>query len=198
MSKGWYVKVDTQVVFNVDTNIGVLASTEEKAGLEAQRLVSEWLDRDDFKAKLEEVLPWDLDMGGLNWNRGSQSADIDFDTMQAMSVTPDPDFDPDGPDPRDLMDAAMCLLEAFWELPDDDKRRSDFLPNHGIAVVRDHVATAANLCHQTWMWLHERDDYDECFDWDFCPLFLDRCMDDQLVLRSGNLCELLRMWKEAQ
>ena len=194
MSKGWYVKVDTQIVFNVDTNIGVMASTEEKAGLEAQKLVCSWLDRDDFKAKLEEVLPWDLDMGGLNWNRGSHSADIDFDTMQAVSVTPDSDYDPDEPDAGDLMDAAMCLLEAFWNLPEDDKRRSDFLPNHGIGVVRDQMASAASLCHQTWMVVIDDDGFD-CFDWDFCPQFLDRCMDEQMVLKSNDLHELVRMWK---
>jgi len=35
MSKGWYVKVETQVVFTVDTNVGVVASTEEQAAYEA-------------------------------------------------------------------------------------------------------------------------------------------------------------------
>ena len=197
MSKGWYVKVDTQIVFNVDTNIGVVASTEEQAGLEAQNLVSEWLSRDNYRDVLEVTLPWELEMGGLNWNRGGRSGEIDFDTMWVSSVTPDPDFDPDEPDEPDaddLMEASMCLLEAFWNLPDDDIRRSDFLPNHGIAHVRSQVADAARLCHQTWMVVIDDDGFD-CFDWDFCPQFLDRCMDEQMALKSNDLHELVRMWK---
>ena len=95
MSKGWYVKVDTQVVFNVDTNIGVVAETEEKAGLEAQKIVSERLDRHGYKDVLEKGLPCDIEMGGAIWHRGAETADIDFDTMQVWSVTQDSDFDPD-------------------------------------------------------------------------------------------------------
>ena len=38
MSKGWYVKVDMQVVFNVDANVGVVASTEEQAERVAEEL----------------------------------------------------------------------------------------------------------------------------------------------------------------
>jgi len=94
MKKGWYVKVETNVVFTVDTNVGVIASTEEQATRAARELVDEWLDRDDWKAELEKKLPWDLSMGGLEWNRGSHSAEIDFDTMWARSATPDSDFDP--------------------------------------------------------------------------------------------------------
>ena len=65
MSKGWYVKVDTQVVFNVDTNIGVVAETEEKARLEAQKIVSERLDRHGYKDVLEKGLPCDIEMAVL-------------------------------------------------------------------------------------------------------------------------------------
>ena len=194
MSKGWYVKVETNVVFSVDTNICVVASDQVKAGIQAQELIERYLKGDDFKDELEKTLPWELDMGGLSWNRGSESGEIDFDSMRSVFVEPDPDYDPDEPDAGDLMDAAMCLLEAFWNLPEDDKRRSDFLPNHGIGVVRDQMASAASLCHQTWMLVSEEDGAD-CFDWDFCPQFLDRCMDEQMVLKSPDLYELVRMWK---
>ena len=94
MSKGWYVKVATQVVFDVDTNIGVVASSEEQAALEAQRILCEWLDKDDYAAELENCLPWELHMGDADWHRSSGAGAIDFDTMQALSVTPDSDFDP--------------------------------------------------------------------------------------------------------
>jgi len=98
MSKGWYVKVATQVVFDVDTNIGVVASSEEQAALEAQRILCEWLDKDDYAAELEHELPEDLEMGDTVWHRSVGSGDIDFDTMQALSVTPDSDFDPEEDD----------------------------------------------------------------------------------------------------
>ena len=94
MSKGWYVKVSTQVVFDVDTNIGVVASSEGQAALEAQRILCEWLDKDDYAAELDRMIPCDFRFGGMEWNR-SGHPDIDFDTMQCLFVEPDPDFDPD-------------------------------------------------------------------------------------------------------
>jgi len=39
MSKGWYVKVETNVVFTVDTNVGVVASCEREAANEAVSFV---------------------------------------------------------------------------------------------------------------------------------------------------------------
>jgi len=193
MSKGWYVKVEVPVQFHMDCNIGVVASHEYGAGEAAIEIV-----RSELKKTVDQLrdnFPWEFKTGALEWNRGCETLDPLYGEMSVSSCTPDADFDPDNPNPRDLMDAAMCLMEAFFDLPDSDARRSDFLPNHGIAVVRDQIATAASLCHQTWLWLHERDEYDDCFDWDFCPRFLDRCMDDQLVLKSGDLTELLMMWK---
>ena len=95
MSKGWYVKVDMQVVFNVDTNIGLLASTEEKAEREAEEILRDWLGRETY-SDLEKVLPWEIEMGGVIWHRGGESAGILMDTIQAVSATPDSDFDPYG------------------------------------------------------------------------------------------------------
>ena len=94
MSKGWYVKVATRVVFEVDTNIGVVASSEDQAGVEARRILREWLDKDDYAAELETCLPWDLHMGDADWHRSSGSGGIVQDSMQVLSVTPDSDFDP--------------------------------------------------------------------------------------------------------
>ena len=192
MSKGWYVKVDVPVMFHMDCNIGVVASDECGAGKAALEIVKKELQ---LKVdELREDFPWEFQTGALDWNRGCETLDPIYYEMQVASVTPDSDFDPDTPDEGDLMDAAMCLLEAFWNLPDSDPRRSDFLPNHGIAVVRDQMASAAGLCHQTWMLVNEEDGAD-CFDWDFCPQFLDRCMDEQMVVKSNDLYELQRMWK---
>jgi len=193
MSKGWYVKVDVPVMFHMDCNIGVVARDEVGAGKAALEIVKKELE---LKVdELREDFPWEFQTGALDWNRGCETLDPIYYEMQVASVTPDSDFDPDIPDAGDLMDAAMCLLEAFWELPDSDPRRSDFLPNNGIAVVRDQMASAASFCHQTWMLLSKDDGYDDCFDWDFCPQFLDRCMDEQLVVKSADISELLTMWR---
>lgn len=195
MSKGWYVKVDVPVQFMMDCNIGVVAESEGGAQQAAEEIVANELRK--AVDELQEGFPWDFTTGCLNWSRGGGTLAPVFELMRAGSATPDPDFDPDEPDAGDLMDAAMCLLEAFWNLPDDDIRRSDFLPNHGIAHVRSQVADAARLCHQTWMVVIDDDGFD-CFDWDFCPQFLDRCMDEQMAVKSNDLHELVRMWKEAR
>ena len=93
MSKGWYVKVATQIVMDIDTNIGVVASTEERAGIVAQEIVSNYLDKSDYVAELDRMISWDFRIGGMEWNR-SGHPDIDFDTMQCLFVEPDSDFDP--------------------------------------------------------------------------------------------------------
>jgi hypothetical protein len=198
MSKGWYVKVETNVVFTVDTNIGVVASTEEKAGLEAQRLVSEWLDRDDYKAELENALPWELDMGGLGWNRGSQSADIDFDTMQVLSVTPDSDFDPEDDDEdikiRNVMEAVQCLNEAFHDLPNDHPLQ-EFRETHGIAEVRDRLNLLAVYCDMVYRVMVDEQGYDSCFDWDFVPQFLENCVEDDFSVKAKDAHVLSMFWR---
>lgn len=191
MSKGWYVTVETNVLFRVDTKIGVVASTSDQAMDEASKIISDELKKNGL---CSADIPWEVEIGGLEWNR---SGDPYFDEgfVEAVWAQPDSDFDPDEADQRDLMEAAMCLLEAFWNLKEDDPRKSDVYPNHGIAVIRDRMSTAANLCHQTWSVMVQLDDYDDCFDWDFCPRFLDNCMDDQMVLKSGKVHELRNMWK---
>jgi len=196
MSKGWYVKVDVPVQFNMDCNIGVVASEEFGAIHEALKIVDAELRKtvDD----LRDTIPWDFKTGALEWERGCETLDPLWDQMQAVSVTPDSDFDPDeldDPNVDDLMDAAMCLLEAFWNLPDDDHRKSDVLPNYGIAVVRSRMGSAAKLCDQVWT-LVEDEDRGDCFDWDFCPLFLDRCMDEHMLLKSDDAYELKKIFEE--
>lgn len=193
MSKGWYVKVDVPVQFNMDCNVGVVATDSTSAGVEAIKIVHSELKK-TFD-ELRDAVPWSFQTGALNWERGCETLDPVWSELQAVSVAPDSDFDPEDTSVPDLMDAAMCLLEAFWNLKDDDLRKSDFLPNHGIAVVRDRMSVAANLCHQTWSIMVKLDEYDDCFDWDFCPRFLDNCMDDQMVLKSGKVHELRNMWK---
>jgi len=200
MSKGWYVKVETNVIFTVDTNVGVVASCEREAAHEAVSFVDSNLDchSEHFKDVLEKALPWELNMGGMEWNRGSMSGDIDFDTMQAVSVTPDPDFDPEDDDEdikiRNVMEAVQCLNEAFHSLPDDHPLHL-FRQQHGIAEVRDQLNSLAVYCDQTYRIMHEEQGYDMCFDWDFVPQFLENCVEDDFSVKSENPRVLAMYWR---
>lgn len=201
MSKGWYVKVSTQVVFNVDTNIGVVASSEGQAGLEAQRILCEWLDKDDWGSELEYELPQELEMGDTVWHRSGGSGAIDFDSMQVLSVTPDSDFDPDQEDDEDeaitvrcLMEAAQCLNEAFHNLPGDHPLQK-FREQYGIAEVREHLNLCAIYCDKTHRLMTQEQGYDMCFDFEFVPQFLERCVGDDFAPKSTNPHILSMYWR---
>ncbi len=202
MSKGWYVKVETNVVFTVDTNVGVVASTEEQAANEAVSFVESNLDchGEHFKEVLERVLPSELNMGGMEWNRGSMSGEVDFDTMQAVIIEPDPDFDEDqGPsaDVRSLMEAAQCLNEAYHNLPEDHPLKN-WQVIYGIAEVRDQLSKIAVYCDMTHRVMHEDQNYGEyyfqSFDLDFVPQFLQNCVDNEFEVKSENPHILSMYW----
>ena len=203
MSKGWTVKVDTQVVFNVDTNVGVLAETEEQAGRVAKEIVYSSLDYDDFYSELEIALPWDLNMGGFDWSRGSRSGDIYFDSIHAVSVEPDTDFDPDDDDDdevkedaavvRDLMEAAQCLNEAYYSTPEDHPLR-EWQERYGIAEVRDQLNLCAIYCDQLHRLMMDEQGYDSCFDFDFVPQFLENCVDHETFKPKSEDMRVLSMY----
>ena len=197
MSKGWYVKVATQVVFEVDTNVGVVASCEREAGHKAQEILCDWLEKDDFKSELEIALPWELNMGGNDWNRSSGSGGIDFDTMQVLSVTPDSDFDPEDDDEdikiRNVMEAVQCLNEAFHDLPNDHPLQ-EFRETHGIAEVRDRLNLLAVYCDMTYRVMADEQGYDLCFDWDFVPQFLENCVENDFSPKSQDAHVLSMFW----
>ena len=201
MSKGWYVKVETNVIFTVDTNVGVVASTEEQAAHEAVSFVDSNLDchGEHFKEVLERVLPSELNMGGMEWNRGSMSGDVDFDTMQAVIIEPDPDFDEDeedqGPstDVLSLMEAAQCLNEAYHNLPEDHPLKH-WQMIYGIAEVREQLSKIAVYCDMTHQIMHEEQGYDGCFDFDFVPQFLENCVEDDFSMKSENPHILSMYW----
>jgi len=202
MSKGWYVKVETNVVFTVDTNVGVVASSEREAANEAVSFVESNLDchGEHFKEVLERVLPSELNMGGMEWNRGSMSGEVDFDTMQAVIIEPDPDFDEDqGPsaDVRSLMEAAQCLNEAYHNLPEDHPLKN-WQVIYGIAEVRDQLSKIAVYCDMTHRVMHEDQNYGEyyfqSFDLDFVPQFLQNCVDNEFEVKSENPHILSMYW----
>ena len=197
MNKGWHVKVATQVVFDVDTNVGVVASCEREAGQKAQEILCDWLDKDDYASELEMTLPWELNMGGNDWNRSSGSGGIDFDTMQVLSVTPDSDFDPEDDDEdikiRNVMEAVQCLNEAFHDLPNDHPLQ-EFRETHGIAEVRDRLNLLAVYCDMTYRVMADEQGYDLCFDWDFVPQFLENCVDNDFSPKSQDAHVLTMFW----
>lgn len=204
MSKGWYVKVATQVVFDVDTNIGVVASCEREAGLKAQEIVSKDLDNNkvvpDYLAQLSEQIPWEFDLAGMHWCRSGSPA-IDFDTMQAVSVEPDPDFDPEDDDEdikiRNVMEAVQCLNEAFHNLPQDHPLK-EWRDQYGIAEVRDKLNMIAVYCDMTHRVMHEDQNYGEyyyqSFDLDFVPQFLENCVEDDFSVKSEDPRVLSMFW----
>ena len=199
MSKGWYVKVETNVIFTVDTNVGVVASCEREAAHEAVSFVDSNLDchSEHFKDVLEKALPWELNMGGMEWNRGSQSGGIDFDTMQCLFVEPDPDFDPEDDDEdikiRNVMEAVQCLNEAFHDLPNDHPLQ-EFRETYGIAEVRDKLNLLAVFCDMTHRVMTQEQGYDLCFDFDFVPQFLENCVEDDFSAKSENPHVLSMFW----
>ena len=196
MSKGWYVKVATQVVFEVDTNIGVVASCEREAGIKAQEIVSNDLDKVDYVTEITRQLPWDFEIAGAEWHRSGPPA-IDFDTMQALSVTPDSDFDPEDDDEdikiRSVMEAVQCLNEAFHDLPNDHPLQ-EFRETHGIAEVRDRLNLLAVYCDMTYRVMADEQGYDLCFDWDFVPQFLENCVEDDFSVKSQDAHVLSMYW----
>jgi len=146
------------------------------------------------------VLPSELNMGGMEWNRGSMSGEVDFDTMQAVIIEPDPDFDEDqGPsaDVRSLMEAAQCLNEAYHNLPEDHPLKN-WQVIYGIAEVRDQLSKIAVYCDMTHRVMHEDQNYGEyyfqSFDLDFVPQFLQNCVDNEFEVKSENPHILSMYW----
>jgi hypothetical protein len=76
---------------------------------------------------------------------------------------------------HDIIDAAMCLWEACLEL--EKEHYVKFRDMHGAAETRDRVAYFAGHCHDAWVHAHTTLGYDEPFDWDWCPRWLDHCVD---------------------
>ena len=195
--KGYYVRVDVPVVFNIDMKIGVTETNESRAEDEAMRIACDWLERGCYKTDLEEQLPVRLTLCDTDWMRGSITADLDFDSMEAYAEL-DSDFDPeddDGPvsDIQGLMEAAQCLNEAFHDLPKDHPLNV-WRETYGIAEVRDKLNSLAVYCDQTYRIMVDEQGYDLCFDWDFVPKFLENCVEDDFSVKSKNPRVLSMFW----
>lgn len=186
MSKGWYVKVDIPVHFNIDCNVGVVADCERQA---------ESMARDIVKKELMTEFPWDFEIGALHGTRGCETFGWDDDYI-SCTATRDPDFDPESRDPQTLMEVAQCLNEAFYGL-DCLHPLYDYRATHGSAEVRDRINAIALLCEQTYQAVRKMYGFDGPFDFDFCPQFLYHCVDDDFEPRSTDPGVMAILWKRS-
>ena len=184
------------MVFNIDMKIGVTETNESRAEDEAIRIAYDWLERGCYKTDLEEQLPASFKLCDMDWMRGSITADLDFDSMEAYAEL-DSDFDPEDDDEdikiRNVMEAVQCLNEAFHNLPDDHPLQ-EWRLSHGIAAVRDQLNSLAVYCDQTHRIMHEEQGYHECFDFDFVPQFIENCVEDDFTVKSNNPRVLSMFW----
>lgn len=195
MSKGWYVKVETNVVFRADTNIGVVASCEREAMQEAAKIVRKEIRTLPYSTLDLKNIPWDFKIGALECQRSGE-AYVDESYVEPVHAEVDPDFDPDPvTDVQGLMEAAQCLNECFHDLPKDHelvKWRED----NGIAATRDQINLCAVMCEQTHKIMLDKYEYDDCYDWDFCPKFLEYCVDyEKFEPKSDNPQHLVNMFR---
>lgn len=68
---------------------------------------------------------------------------------------------------------AMCLWEAVLTGLTDADRDWWFEQGEGCAVVRDMVATMSPLCAMSYEHAHNVYDFDDSYDWDWCPKWLE-------------------------
>jgi hypothetical protein len=70
----------------------------------------------------------------------------------------------------DLVDSAMCLWEAMLDLKSGDtfEEITQAFAQNGFASMRNFARSWAEQCHLDW----QAADFDDCFDWEWCPLWL--------------------------
>jgi len=106
-------------------------------------------------------------------------------------------------DDRDLIQAGMCMMEEFlrWDDMIDTGntgvlahmiRAADFRQNYGIEV-RAQLATLAPHCEWAWMQAKMVVEYDEPYDFDWVPYFMQRHI--EWSARSG--ASMKRSWRNA-
>jgi hypothetical protein len=91
------------------------------------------------------------------------------------------------------MEAVQCLNEAFHNLPEDHPLK-EWRDRYGIAEVRDQLNMIAVYCDMTHRIMHEEQGYEDCFDFDFVPQFLENCVEDDFTVKSENPRILSMYW----
>ena len=77
---------------------------------------------------------------------------------------------------------AMCLWEAFldrWNANESDpitQKLRDYTEGVGFAEARTHVLDAVRRCTDEFRNMQE--DFTGSFDWDFCPAFIHRLVEE--------------------
>jgi len=74
-----------------------------------------------------------------------------------------------------LLFTAQVINEYFQEL-DDDHDLKAFRRQHGMAHTRDKISELAVSCEQVYNMVKDELDYDEPFDCDFVPMFMEECV----------------------
>jgi len=85
----------------------------------------------------------------------------------------------------DIAFSAACLWEHFLENIDD---YSYYRNRVGMAQFRDSVCRMARPVEEAYNYVVDLYQYDDCFDWEFVPLFINMCVNPQtLDLLPGYL-----------
>lgn len=74
-----------------------------------------------------------------------------------------------------LLFTAQVINEYFHEL-DDEHELKQFRRQHGMAHTRDMISELAVSCEQVYELAKNELDYDEPFDIEFVPLFMEQCV----------------------
>ncbi len=95
---------------------------------------------------------------------------------------------------EDLIEAGMCLWEACLETT--PKNFITMRETWGTAETRSRVASFAKPCHLAWEHAHNVLDFQEPFDWEWCPAWLEVCVDDDFDLVTMNVTTQAQMVME--
>ena len=78
------------------------------------------------------------------------------------------------------LESAACLWEQCvdptYEL-EYHKDLEQLRENNGVAVTREFITSLTGACDELWGRMMDADLWDDIFDWEFCPRFLNWCVD---------------------
>lgn len=88
----------------------------------------------------------------------------------------------------DIAFSAACLWEHFLENIDD---YSYFRRRAGMAQFRDNVCQMARPVEEAYIRVVDIYGYDDCFDWEFVPLFINTCVNSNTIELLPDYLNLL-------
>jgi len=94
---------------------------------------------------------------------------------------------------------AMCIWEEVLDRLNDDyapqNKWETYRSNFGTATLRQHVIEFARPIEDAWEAMHP-DEFDDPFDWEFVPLFLDVCVTYTLELVPDPVATMRQALRE--